>query len=123
MSAITRMLKPCLGSTEELYSVVGRCQIGSDGYEDSDDLIGASVALTGVGQYTITFASDAKPSAVRSVSVSLMAATAVDLVAQVKSISTSAIVVKTLTGATATTPSAACELLIHIDCRKTGVAR
>jgi hypothetical protein len=55
MSAITKMLKPHLGSLEELYAVVGRIQIASNASVTSEDIVGASVTKTGTGLYTISY--------------------------------------------------------------------
>jgi hypothetical protein len=123
MSAITKMLKPHLGSLEELYAVVGRIQIASNASVTSEDIVGASVTKTGTGLYTITFDASAKPQAVRNVHCQLLSATAVNLAIQMVSASSTAVVVRLHAAGVATDPIAACELMVHIDCRKTGVTR
>lgn len=71
----------------------------------------ASVARTGVGEYTVTLAD--QYSALESCNLTLKAATAVDLVPQIKShdvAGAKTIVFRLLAGATATEVAAACEV-------------
>ncbi len=117
------MLKPCEGALESLYAYCGSIVVGSDGYESSDSLLGLSMELTGVGEYTLTFDADSKPSLVKCVSILPLSSTAVDMVVQLKSVSTSAIVFRTLVSDTPTTVSHGTTFYIRVDAKKTGVVR
>lgn len=95
--------------------IAGSISIGSNAAVSSETIMGASVAKTGTGAYTITL-EDAYP-ALLSCNLTVMAATAVDLVPQIVSadvVSAKTIVFKLLTGATATDPSAACKVQVMI---------
>lgn len=94
---------------------------GIDGVA-SETIQGATVAQTGVGEYTITLAESYN--AIMSVQLQVQAATAVDLVPQVKSVdvvTAKTIVFRLLTGATATDPSAALVVYAAILLRNSSV--
>lgn len=83
----------------------------------------ASVVLTGVGEYTFTLSD--KYSALESAQFQLLAATAVDLNPQIKSVdvtSAKTIVVRLLAGATATEIAAAATLFMALRLRNSSVA-
>lgn len=123
MSATTKMLKPSLGGYEETYCLDGYVSVAADASVISDDILGLTSARTGTGEYTLTFASDSKPSAVRSVQIHPISVANVDRVILLKSISTSAIVFRTMVGATPTDCNSICGFSVSITCRKTGVNR
>lgn len=82
----------------------------------------ASVVQSGVGEYTITLSE--KYNAFLGAHFSVLAATAVDLVPQLKSAdvtSAKTVVVRLLTGATATDPAAALTLYVMIMLRNSSV--
>lgn len=94
---------------------------GIDGVS-SENLLGASVAQTGVGEYTITL--DDTFNALMACNLEYQAATAVDLIPQIKSTDVSSaktIVVRLLTGATPTDPSADGKLHVSIYLRNSSV--
>lgn len=95
---------------------------GIDGVS-SENLNGASVAQSGVGEYTITLADSYN--ALVSAGFQVVAATPVDLIPQIKSQtigSTNIIVVRLLSGATPTDPSAALTLECDIFLRNSSVS-
>lgn len=91
-----------------LVSIHGSFAIAADATVSSTNMKGATVARTGVGEYTITF-SEKYPS-YKSFSAQLLAATAVDLVPQIvsTSVSSKTVVINLNAGATPTDPSAVC---------------
>lgn len=94
---------------------------GIDGVS-SENMLGATAAQTGVGEYTITL--DQTYNSLMACHATYEAATAVDLIPQIKStaVSTSkTIVIRLLTGATATDPSAAGKLNVSIFLRNSSV--
>lgn len=102
--------------------VYGKVSIAADATVSSDTLKNASVARTAAGTYTITLA-DAYPSLL-SCNLTVLAATAVDLVPQIVSASVASsktIVFKLLAAAVATDPSAACEVHVHIVLKNASV--
>lgn len=95
---------------------------GIDGVASSS-IKGATAAQTGVGEITITLSDSYN--ALMSCNFMLLAATAVDLVPQIKSVdvvSAKTIVVRLLAGSTATDPSAACTLYMDALLRNSSVA-
>lgn len=102
-------MQPFYGSLE--YKVgfhLGVVSLDSSGDVSSENLKGVTVEHSGTGEYTFTVA---KPGAsLLCVMAQVEAASAVDLVPQVKSASSSSVVVNLLAGATPTNPSAACKL-------------
>lgn len=103
--------------------LAGKIAIASDASVSSTTGQGFTVAKTGTGAYTITL-SDAYTSVI-SLSANVLAATAVDLVPQfVSADPTSAaktVVIKLLAAATATNPSAACELHFQLMLKNSSV--
>ncbi len=96
---------------------------GIDGVA-SESIVGASVVQSGVGEYTVTLAESYN--AVMSVQLQVLAATAVDLVPQIKSVdvvSAKTIVFRLLAGATATDPSAALTVYIAVLLRNSSVSQ
>lgn len=96
---------------------------GSDGTSSFAMNGVATVVLTGVGEYTFTLSD--KYSALESVDFTLLAATAVDLVPQVKSVdvtSAKTIVVRLLAAATPTDVSAAAVLYMALRLRNSSVS-
>lgn len=90
---------------------------GIDGVASSS-ILGATAAQTGVGEFTITLADTYN--ALVSAHFQLLAATAADLVPQMKSVdvtSAKTVVVRLLTGATATDPAAAQTLYVSLFLR------
>jgi hypothetical protein len=112
-----------IGSLERgMVFMSGVLAIASDASVTSESLLGASVAKTGTGEYTITL-EDSYVSLL-SCNLTLEAATAVDLVPQIKSVdvvSAKTIVIRLLAVATATNPSAACKLHIALKLKNSTV--
>lgn len=105
-------------STAGALSLAG----GIDGVS-SESLIGASVSQTGVGEYTVTLSDPFN--ALMACHLTLEAATAVDLIPQIKStdvVTAKTIVFRLLAGSTATDPSAACKAHVSIFLRNSSVA-
>lgn len=97
--------------------IAGKISIAADATVSSNTLgsLVASVARTGAGEYTITLSDSYN--AIQSINCQLLAATAVDLVPQVKSetaTSTKLIVINLNAGATPTDPAAVCTLYVNI---------
>jgi hypothetical protein len=96
---------------------------GVDGVS-SDSILGASVARTGVGEYTITL--ENAYSALMSCNLTLQAATAVDLVPQIKShdvtSASQTIVFRLLAGATPTEVAAVAVVHVNILLRNSSVS-
>jgi len=103
--------------------LIGTVNIAADASVSSFNIPGvASVENTATGTYTITL-EDTYYEFIRA-HFTLQAATAVDLVPQIVSTnvtSTKEIVVKLLTGATATDPAAVCVLHVDICAKNTSV--
>jgi len=104
--------------------LVGTINIAADASVSGYSIKGvASVTKTGTGEYTITL-QDAYYSFLTA-QCTLMAATAVDLVPQIKSVNVAAasktVVVRLNTGATPTDPAAVCTLCVSIVCKNTSV--
>lgn len=122
MSTISRMLKPHAGGLEEVYEYDGYMGVNDSGII-ADDILGVVGTKTGTGEYTLTFAPDSKPGVVRSISILPVAATNVDRVIKLKSVSNTAIVFQTMVGSSPTDPAVPCGFYIQITGRKTGVSR
>jgi hypothetical protein len=108
--------------TKNLTGIHGVISINSSAAVTGSTIRGASVAKTGTGLYTITL-DDSYP-ALESAQFTLLAATAVDLVPQIVSadvVSAKTIVVRLNTGATATDPSAACQIHVALRLRNSSV--
>lgn len=109
--------------TPMLTAIQGSVSIASDASVSASNISGATVTKTGTGQYTITLADSYN--ALISAGLQIQAATAVDLVPQVKSQtvgSTNLIVVNLNAGATPTNPSAALVLYIDLFLRNSSVS-
>ncbi len=97
--------------------IAGKLSIAANAAVSSNTLgsLVSTAARTGAGEYTITLSDTYN--AAQSVDYQLLAATAVDLVPQIKSIdvvTAKTIVIRLLAGATATDPSAVCSLYLNI---------
>lgn len=104
-------MRPLLGSLEkDVFFLAGNVAVGSDGYVISTDIKGVTCTYVGnqPGTYVFTITNPGYKMLFTSLEVE--AATGVDLVAQRKSATTSTVTYRLNTGATATTPSAACTL-------------
>lgn len=109
MPSVRRFQQFFFSLVRKLTCLTGQINIASDATVSSSTISGASVARTGVGEYTVTLSDSFV--ALLSCNLTLQAATAVDLVPQIKSndvVTAKTIVFRTLAGATATDPSAAC---------------
>lgn len=109
--------------TKMLTAIQGIVSIAANAAVSSESIIGATVARTGTGEYTITLSD--KYNAMVACHLTMEAATAVDLVPQVKSTDVSGaktIVVNLNAGATPTDPSAVCKLHVSIFMRNSSVA-
>lgn len=109
--------------TKMLTLIQGIISIAADATVSSETINGATCARTAAGQYTITL--DSTYNSLLSVHATLEAATAVDLVPQVKSDDVSVaktIVINLNTGATPTDPAAVCKLHVSIFLRNSSVA-
>lgn len=94
---------------------------GIDGVASSS-INGASAAQTGVGEFTITLADSYN--ALISAGFMVQAATAADLIPQMKSndvVTAKTVVVRLLTGATATDPTAAITLYVDLFLRNSSI--
>lgn len=97
-----------------LTAIQGKFTVAADASVSSSSISGASVARTAAGEYTITL--DAPYNALVSAGFEIQAATAVDLVPQMKSndvVTAKTVVIRLLAGATATDPSAI--LVVNVD--------
>lgn len=102
--------------------VQGVISIAAGGAVSSEDLVGASVSKTGTGAYSIVL-EDTYQSA-KAVTLQLESATDVDMGVQVKSVDVSSaktIAIKTLVGATATDPVAACKIHVLLVLKNSSV--
>lgn len=113
--------KPIHGSLHNnLVILDGYVSLGTDGYvlSSGNTLNGVTVTHSGAvaGEYTFTL-DDPRGSIVYA-AASVLAPTAVSLVAQVKSISASAVVMNLLAGATKTNPAASTGLLVSIHYKR-----
>jgi len=109
----SRIFGPLQALDKEIKILSGLVSIHTDASILSQTLLGGTFSKTGTGEYTLTL-QDTYPELLACL-VSVEAAVAVDLVAQVKSqtVSTTKLVVINLnTAATPTNPSAACK--IHV---------
>lgn len=109
--------------TPMLTALQGSVSISAAAAVSSSNIAGATVTKTGTGEYTITLADSYN--ALISAGFQIQAATAVDLVPQMKSQtvgSTNLIVVNLNAGATPTNPSAALILYIDLFLRNSSVA-
>lgn len=98
---------PMLGSLDFQVALHdGYVNLNSSAAIVSQNVKGVTCAKTGTGEYTFTIANPGY--AVKCAFAQVVASTAVDLVAQVKSISNSVVVINLNAGATPTNPSAAC---------------
>jgi len=105
-----------------LVMITGQIVIAADASVSSVVGKGFTAAKTATGAYTITLADPF--TSFMSGQASLLAATAVDLVPQFVSetvASTKLVVIKTLTGATATDPAAVCRILFSLKLKNSGV--
>lgn len=105
-----------------LTCLTGQITIAADASVSSTTLKGATCARTGTGEYTITLADGYV--ALLACNLTMQAATAVDLVPQIKSndvASAKTIVFRTLAVATATDPSAICVVHVRILLRDSSV--
>ena len=105
-----------------LKLIQGVISIAANASVSSSSIIGATVTKTGAGEYTITLAETYN--AMMATNLTLEAATAVDLVPQVKSTDVSSaktIVINLNAGATPTDPSAACKVHVSIFMRDSSV--
>ncbi len=106
----------------KLCCIAGQINIAADASVTSSSILGAAVTKTGTGEYTITL-NDTYVAMV-AVDAQLQAATAVDLVPQVKSYdvtSAKTVVINLNAGATPTNPAAACVLHVKILLRDSTV--
>lgn len=119
----SRLLYPIRGTLDREVSILsGVVSIAADASVSSDTLKGASVARTAAGTYTITL--EDKYSSLLSANLTLLAATAVDLVPQLVSetvSSTKLIVFKLLAAAVATDPAAVCKVHVCLMLKNTGL--
>jgi len=105
-----------------LTLIQGTISIAADASVSSESIVGASVTKTGTGEYTITL--DETYNALMACNVTLEAATAVDLVPQIKSTDVSGaktVVINLNAGATPTNPSAVCKIHVSIFMRNSSV--
>ncbi len=105
-----------------LVFMSGVISINASAAVTGETIVGASVAKTGTGQYTITL-EDAYNEC-KAVQLQLGAATAVDLVPQVVSVdvaSAKTVVFKLLAGSTATDPAAACNVQVLLVLKNSSV--
>lgn len=105
-----------------LVMMAGKVEIAADASVSSDSIIGASVAKTATGVYTITL--EDKYTALMSANVTFKAATAVNLVPQVVSddvVSAKTVVVRLHASGTATDPSAVCTLNVCLILKNSSV--
>lgn len=110
--------------TKMLTSLHGIIELDATGAVVSSSIRGATVAKTGTGQYTVTFAD--KYHALMWCGLTVEAATPVDLVPQVKSTDVSGaktIVFSLLAGAVATNPSAVCKVHFNTFLRNSSVVK
>lgn len=107
----------------EVKMLAGLITIDSDGYVTSDTITGATASRTDATTYTITL--DDAFSSLLHVGLSVIAATAVDLVPQVKSQDLSAssktVVFRLLAGASPTAPSAALKVSVLLIVKDSSV--
>jgi hypothetical protein len=109
--------------TKKLVSIHGVVSIAADASVSGHTIKGATVTKTGVGEYTIEL-DDAYVDLV-SAQATFQAATAVDLVPQIKSADVTTaktVVIRLLTGVTPTDPSAVCKLHVHLLLRNSKVS-
>ena len=118
-----RNYAPLLGSlSRKVVVLAGQINLSAAGAVVSESIVGASVAKTGTGTYTITL--DDKYAACLSCNLTFQAATAVNLVPQVSSIdvvTNKTIVFKLLAAAVATDPSAVCVVNVSLLLSNTSV--
>jgi hypothetical protein len=121
---MNRTLRPIAGSlSKDLVILDGYVHIKSDGYVDADlsDLKGMTVERVAAGVFEVTL-DEAFPNVSCLMPVAVLHANvAVDLVPQVKVVSSSVFRVSTLAGATATAPSAVCGLGLLVIGRNSGL--
>lgn len=106
-----RIFGPIQALDKEVKVLSGILSIAADASVSSQTFLGGTWTKTGTGEYTLTL-QDVYPELLACL-VSVEAATAVDLVAQLKSqtvSSTKLVVVNLNAGATPTNPSAVCKL-------------
>lgn len=105
----------------DMVPIMGIINIASDATVSSVEGKGFTASKTATGTYTLVM--DDAWGSFRNVQVSMLAATAVDLVAQVVShnSATKSVVIKTLTGATATSAGAVCALHVLIWARNSTI--
>lgn len=112
-----------LGSLEKgIVEIMGVISIASDASVTSESIKGASVAKTGTGEYTITL-EDSYVSLL-ACNLTFVAATAADLVPQVKSydvVTAKTIVFRLCAAAVATNPSGACEVHVSLKLKNSTV--
>lgn len=123
MPSMRRFQQFLFSLVRKLTCLSGQISIASDATVSSNTIQGAaSVARTGTGEYTITL-SDGYV-ALLACNLTAQAATAVDLVPQIKSndvVSAKTVVFRMLAGATATDPSAACVVHVRLLMRDSSV--
>lgn len=108
--------------SKKVVELGGIISIAADASVSGETILGASVAKTGTGQYTITL-EDSYPELL-ACNLTLAAATAVNLVPQIVSadvVSAKTIVFKLLAVATATDPSAVCKVHVSLKLKNSGV--
>lgn len=110
--------------TKMLTSLHGIIELDSSGDIVSSSIRGATVAKTGTGEYTVTFAD--KYHALMWCGLTVEAATPVDLVPQILSTDVAGdktIVFSLLAGATPTDPAAACKVHFNSFLRNSSVVK
>ena len=108
--------------TKMLKLIQGVISIAADASVSSSTIIGAAVTKTGTGEYTITLSETYV--AMMATNLTLEAASAVDLVPQVKSTDVSGaktIVINLNAGATPTDPAAVCKIHVSIFMRDSSI--